>query len=258
MPRYSLDATPLAKSPALAKELGSTKPPFSLLTCLYAGAWILAAQTLVDLYSYFIGLQVLSKAPRALMTQGLGWVGMHPVYVFGLEWWIPLALVAAYLGWRLGRPGIAYCFLGIVLFLAVAHCFRGIAIRHNVFETADNVRRIAPPGLPPPLFWDLSFPLIGLAAASIGVASRRASLRRERTLPDTGPVLTTRELVSLAVILLSVGFLEVLTTLSTAGPRDRYSSYPVMSHGYAVLSLSLLFAALIPCREWLREGGLEP
>lgn len=211
----------------------SRSAPLSLMWCLIASGYIIAAETAVDLLRYPFESGLAANPLAAPLAKLLDWAHFHSVYAFGVYWWAPLCVICFAMGYRFRQTGIVYSLCGLIMFLVILHNFRGLAIRHNVFDTADTVRRMRPPGVPQPLGWDALYFAIALLAslAGWGVAMAR---RPRKEITDVAREVRSRYLAIAAGLCAGLGVAEILVTVLSAVPRGYRHYYAPFTHGEAV------------------------
>jgi uncharacterized membrane protein len=165
-------------------------------------------------------------------------IGLHPVYTYGVPWWIVTALICGLVGFRLGRNGLLYSVAGVLLFLVLLHNFRGFAVRHNVFDTADYLRRTHNPGVPAPLLWDASYFLVAGSASLLGtwISAFKATRRDALSMASFGRAAT----LWAGVFCLVVGVVVSVFTVLVASKTDSFPFLASMTYGYAVAAFGLI------------------
>jgi len=224
-----------AKSRKAARETTS----FSFLTCLAVTSWLICGQALYDSYIFFEEHRLIPSILGRIWSPVVGAIGLHPVYGFGLPWWIITGGVAFMAAKRLGRFGVVYSVCAVLMLLVLMHNFRGIAMRHNVFEIADIVTEHPARGVAGPLVWDLLFFGAALAGSGLGIVLSRRT--RADLQPRTQVSAFSQPAIELAAgACVAAGIVETIITLAIAARSDDYPIYPAMNHGYAVIGFGIL------------------
>ena len=216
---------------------------FSLLTSFYAAGWIMALESLKDIYQYCLlqRIDALAYFIGGIETRMVTILGLKEVYGYCIDWCLPPLIVGWVLGRRLGRNGLLYTMLGVFVFLVVLHNFRGLVFRHNIFEMADQIRS-GEVHLPHPLFWDCSYFVAGLIGSGSGWASRRLRPVRRKTEQTDNTVGETAS-IRAGYFCAGIGLVESLVSRFDAQPKS-YTPLLQITHGYVVLACGLLFACL--------------
>jgi len=225
---------------------------FSCLACASLALWLTAALTLYDCYIYFEESRTIPTTVANASVAFVTMLGLHPVYGYGLPWWLLTGLAGGLAGWRHGARGLLYSVCAVVLCLAVMHLFRGIALRHNVFEMGDLMSRVREPGVPSAAFWDFSYFAAALAGTGIGLAVRRRRVE-SAAVQQASPA----EVQWAALACVAAGLAEGVIALKLAGPNDHYPLYPALTHGYAVAALGAAAWIVVRFRDSLFSFELE-
>ncbi len=229
-------------------------PQFSLLTCLFVSGSFLFLETLVDIVCHIYGGKISTLLLLVIHTDNrlLDVARLPHLYSFAVQWWTPLLVCCAFLGYRLGWRSIMYSFCGIVIFLVIIHNFRGITLRHNVFERADTIHRAHSLGLlmniPDPLFWDEGYFVVALVGSLLGWLSRLPFRNLKAAEWKIGNVHT----LWLGYACFLLGVIEALVVLLVVQSEDVYLNLPI-THGYVLMAFGLVTVIAVQYRERLSE-----
>src|SRR5262249_24370260 len=135
-------------------------------------AAIIAVESLADI-GFYLELHYTHQPVAHAIVAALQALRLLPVLAYPVYWWTPLLPLFLWLGYRMGGRGVLYSVCGTLVFLVVLHNFRGITLRHNVFEGADYTRRFPAGLISPPWLWDVAYVVVAALGSAVGSASRR-------------------------------------------------------------------------------------